>query len=381
MSHEVEINADGTAAMAYAASGGLPRHGLGTALPDDANTATVMAAGGLAGWDVKKVRAATVLPDGTVLEAPVVTDDYGEEKKDAGGNPVYESYNIVRTGRLPDGVSGRVLGYGVTRRYEPVQNEEAFGVFEPAFDKGLLQYETAISLQEGRRVVILAKVKDATQDIAQADPVDPYILLVKGNDGRKGIAMRPTAVRVVCANTLRVAMSVKDEAEINVPHTRNVRDHLGFMATAIENTRSNFTNAAEAYRRMAAKKLREEEMEALLEALIPNPEKNASHAEKLRTAIMGHAAESPGCSGESAWDLFNGVTWHVTHEHGQNAETRFMADQWGVGRNLRDNAFHLLQAATELNDVGEAISMFEANQILGNRRNLEQVEQQIYATG
>lgn len=97
----------------------------------------------------------------------------------------------------------RVLGV-VTDRYKVVQNAEAFAFTDALLGEGV-RYETAGSLQNGRKVWLLAKLPD--KYIIEGEQIDPYLVFSNSHDGSGAIKVAMTPVRVVCQNTLNVALS------------------------------------------------------------------------------------------------------------------------------------------------------------------------------
>ncbi len=97
----------------------------------------------------------------------------------------------------------KVLGV-VTARYRIVQNRDAFNFTDDLLGKGV-RYETAGSLQEGRRVWLLAKLPAAY--IVAGDRISPYLVFTNAHDGSGAIRVAMTPIRVVCQNTLNLALS------------------------------------------------------------------------------------------------------------------------------------------------------------------------------
>ena len=93
-----------------------------------------------------------------------------------------------------------VLGV-VSNRYQVVQNEEAFAFTDALVGEGVT-YETAGSLNGGRRVWLLAKLPEKYQLVG--DTVEPYVVFTNSHDGSAAIRMACTPVRVVCQNTLNL---------------------------------------------------------------------------------------------------------------------------------------------------------------------------------
>lgn len=97
----------------------------------------------------------------------------------------------------------QILGV-VTDRYKVVQNEEAFSFTDELLGEGV-RYETAGALQNGRRTWILAKLPQ--RYIISGDEITPYLVFMNSHDGTGAIKAAMTPIRVVCQNTLNLALS------------------------------------------------------------------------------------------------------------------------------------------------------------------------------
>lgn len=97
----------------------------------------------------------------------------------------------------------RVLGV-VSDRYKVVQNAEAFAFTDALLGEGV-KYETAGSLQDGKKIWLLAKLPE--KYIIEDEQIDPYMVFSSSHDGSCAIKAAMTPVRVVCQNTLNLALS------------------------------------------------------------------------------------------------------------------------------------------------------------------------------
>jgi phage/plasmid-like protein (TIGR03299 family) len=89
----------------------------------------------------------------------------------------------------------------------PLQNDQAFQFFDPFVSSGLVTLETAGSLREGKRVWILARIAENSDvGIVGDDIVRKYLLLSNSHDGTTAVRVGFTPIRVVCANTLAMAV-------------------------------------------------------------------------------------------------------------------------------------------------------------------------------
>lgn len=155
--------------------GEVPWHGLGTALPSLATAQEALAAAGL-DWTVEK-----------------------RELRDFDHRRVPGKFVVVRTD------TGEHLGV-VSASYTPLQNKEAFRFFDQAtMDPNGPKYEVAGSLRGGRIVWILARIPGFLE-VVRGEEHQPYLLLVNSHDGKMAVRLLPTFVRVVCQNTLQLAL-------------------------------------------------------------------------------------------------------------------------------------------------------------------------------
>ena len=168
-----------------------PWHGLGTRVEEAPGSKEALV---LAGLDWK------------VVQKPIVTED---------GLPVNGFKANIRDR------DSQVLGV-VTNRYKVVQNEDAFAFTDKLLGEGVT-YETAGSLQDGRRTWILAKLPQ--RYIISGDEITPYLVFMNSHDGTGAIKAAMTPVRVVCQNTLNLALSTAKRSW-STNHTGDIKGKL-----------------------------------------------------------------------------------------------------------------------------------------------------------
>lgn len=115
----------------------------------------------------------------------------------------------------------KILGV-VSNRYQIVQNEEAFAFTDALLGEGVT-YETAGSLQEGKRVWMLAKMPE--KYIIAGDEIEPYFVIMNSHDGSCAIKAAMTPVRVVCQNTLNFALRTAKRTW-TAKHTTNIMGRM-----------------------------------------------------------------------------------------------------------------------------------------------------------
>ena len=293
--------------MAYA--GEVPWHGLGTKVSDDLSPNQIMVKAGL-DWQVNKVPTYA-----RVGEIEVLT---GQEAL------VRSSDNKVLT--------------QVGKNWYPVQNEEAFEFFSEYCLAGDMSMETAGSLRDGKMVWGLAKVKESF-DIGKNDQVDSYLLFANPHEYGKSIDIRFTPIRVVCNNTLSMALaSVKNQGtKLNhrkVFDANHVKETMGLASEKF----SQYKDVAQflASKNFSAKALVQYYNEVFPRTYQGKKPVTVEKFEDLSTT--GQDAYSvletqPGAEMGAGtwWQALNSVTYLTDHKMGRKADSR-MASAW-FGRN------------------------------------------------
>ena len=176
-----------------------------------------------------------------VQEAPTSADalrlaglDWTVEARDMWLNGGYEPIPGYKANvRSSD---NKVLGV-VSDKYRIVQNADAFA-FTDALIGGDVHYETAGSLLDGKKIWLLAKLPDS--EIC-GDKTEPYVCFSNTHDGSGAVRVCMTPVRVVCNNTLNLALNTAQRAW-SVRHVQEMKD--GYMVCVMAPDLAKFRNTA-----------------------------------------------------------------------------------------------------------------------------------------
>ena len=181
MAHEIEtVNGQ----SAFASLRQPAWHGLGTVFENEVTTKEMLDLAHLSNWNVR-------------LEDVAIPDGFESDK----------GYSFVTRTNPFDNTKNDVLGV-VGERYVPMQNEDLFDFGDLMLDGGG-RWETAGSIKGGRQVFgSLALERETVLDPnGVGDKVNTYLLINTSHDGSVAIQASITPVRVVCANTLNLALS------------------------------------------------------------------------------------------------------------------------------------------------------------------------------
>ena len=114
--------------------------------------------------------------------------------------------------------TGEVLGV-VGKDYQVVPNRDAFAWLDSLLGTEV-EFETAGSLHNGRRVWVLAKIPENVE--VGGDEVERFVYCANSHDGSMAVTAAATNVRVVCANTLGWAISKSAQRSYKFRHTGNL---------------------------------------------------------------------------------------------------------------------------------------------------------------
>jgi phage/plasmid-like protein (TIGR03299 family) len=319
MSHEISILENGLAEAMFASKPAW--HGLGQVFDGAPDSATAARLSGLDQW--------------TVSKEPLYNRFRGEFQA------VPEKFNIVRSD------NGRVLGQ-VGKTYVPFQNWEAFAFLDSLVMDGILRYESAFAMRGGEIISLLARLP-GVDHYAEGDVGLRYILLSAGHDGQTPIGFLPTSVRVVCANTRRMALQSGKKIIYSIKHTAKMEGGLLKAKQYISQFDAAFTLYREQAALLATRQVSPSQVVEYLESLdktlsskLPDGTLKDGRALSLRDNKVGEIrkfALNPANTLRSVegtwWGLFNAVTMAI--DHGEKFTSRGATDD--DGRAFQENKF------------------------------------------
>lgn len=166
--------------------------------------------------------------------------------------------------------NGKALGI-VSNRYKIVQNREAFDFTDALLEMDEVTYETAGSLAEGKRVWLMARMPDFQM---VGEDMESYLLFTNSHDGKGSIRSCVTNVRVVCQNTLNLALGSADRMW-STKHTGNMAIKMEEAKTALDMAGKYNEAMKEQAEKWAENKLYEADFLKLVEELFPLPEETS----------------------------------------------------------------------------------------------------------
>lgn len=242
-----------------------------------------------------------------------------------------------------------VVGVG----YRVVQNRQAFEFFDQVVREGDAQYMAAGILDGGQRVWVQAKW-DGDADIVPGDTIHKMLLLHTSHDGGSSLRLLLTPVRVVCENTLNMALSGAGRSGIAIRHSGDIDVKFGEARKALELVGKYYDDFVTAGKSLAHVQVSRQRLTALLDKAVPitvrkdgeeSGRTKAVREDIVRLFESGRGIDRPGVRG-TAWAFVNAVTEHVDYSRGTRGETdeerknnRLDSIWFGSGAHLKARAW------------------------------------------
>ena len=262
-----------------------PWHGLGTIVSEAPDSQKALELAGL---------------DWNVIQKDIITSD---------GNSVISGFKANVRDK-----DNSVLGI-VTDRYKVVQNSEAFAFTDELLGEGV-RYETAGSLQGGRRTWLLARLPH--QYIINGEEISPFLVFMNAHDGSLAIKVAMTPVRVVCSNTLNLALFTAKRSW-SCYHTGDINGKMDEARNTLLFAGKYMAELGKRFDELGQIKPLDSKVIEFINELIPEPD-NASPQQhrniiKLREDAKSRYFDAPDLQGvgKNGYRFINAISDFSTH--------------------------------------------------------------------
>ncbi|MBB6064987.1 phage/plasmid-like protein (TIGR03299 family) [Pseudoxanthomonas broegbernensis] len=232
----------------------------------------------------------------------------------------------------------------VSKRFQVVQPGQILEFYRDLTASNGFELETAGVLRQGRKFWALARTGQSTT-LKGRDKVDGYLLLATACDGTLATTAQFTSVRVVCNNTLSIALGNATGA-IKVPHRSQfdpdvVKRQLGI-------TVSSWDGFVARMKALVERPVDPDSVEGLLRRVLTYaaPDGKAMVVNEQAMANVRSLYEGSGrgalmaSSRGTAWGLLNSVTEFVDHHRRARSDDHRRDAAWfGAGAQIKQRAW------------------------------------------
>lgn len=317
MAHEIDMS-NGRANMAYV--GDKPWHSLGSQLTEDAPLSVWLTEAGM---------------EFEILETTVQGQAIGNQLIS-----MPERKLLYRDDTLtPLAV--------VSSKYKVVQPREILYAQEELIENLGFKMETAGVLFGGKKFWSMSRT-NFSDDVLAGDNVGQYLLLTTACDGSLATTAKFTSVRVVCNNTVTMAMGETGRTTVKIPHsaqfdTEKVKQELGLAGPS-------FNAWLQKAKTMADKDMSKTQAINFLIDLVGDPTKSLEDQSQGAAKLMTHMfnlwnTDSMGNElvGHTRWGMLNAITEYYDHHTGHKTVDARMNNAWmGDGEKMKMLAFDML---------------------------------------
>lgn len=321
MAHNLAIKENGE--YAFVSAKEKAWHTLGTVLTEAFTSEVALKQGGL-DFDVIKLK--------NKMENDVFIPD---------------SFSLVRTDRANDEKGSGILGI-CGKDYHIVQNSDLFSVFDFLVKEDQAIYETAGVLGKGERVWILARLP---QDIVigDYDAINQYILITNAHTGKNSAVVMVTPIRVVCNNTLNMALHGKSNM-IKIKHFKNAEQKLQEAHKVLGFSTKYYDELSVTYNKMQNKKVTDTEVSNWVKKIL-NVETEGKQSTKKTNNVdeimnLYQTGEGSQWTKGTLFGFINAVAEYADFEKvvrgDDNKSSKRLNSIWfGTGAKLKQDAFDL----------------------------------------
>ena len=350
MAHNLE-NRNGK--VSFVAKGEKAWHGLGTYVNEAMTSEEVIKIARL-DYPVKKAEITATIP-----AIPILSDDVDLEQGISLRQPIDNYFATYRED------TNDVLGV-VRSRYEVIQNKDAFGFFDSIIDKDEACFETAGTLGVGEKIFVTCKLPNDL--MIKGEPINQYLLLMNSHDGSSSLLCGFTNVRVVCQNTLNMALGSLGN-KISIPHKLGAKEKLA-EASRIMHIHSKYSDEVNMLlNTFADTKLSDEQMKGFIRMVmqVEKPKVNEEGGEIVSTRLnnltdaifdfaVGHHTQQTDSTLGTLYGGINAISGYYTHmKNYSTKEEQFKDIQLGRGNSKIMKAMAIaekgLKTHNTLNDI------------------------------
>lgn len=258
----------------------------------------------------------------TVLPRPVIVD----------GAVVPGRFANVRSDLPPGHNVLEIVG----SKYHIIQNHEGLAFVQNIIDSGFITLENAGTFDEGRSIFLLAKTDGLT---INREEIAPYIVFSNSHDGSGKVKAALTTVRVICKNTLALALETAPRVWA-ITHTKSAIDHMKAASQSMNFIGNYLTAYPSVVERIMETEVTETQFAKITSALFPVPQAT----EHNKTAVANAKAErdifervyreTPDLSRwqATAYGVIGAYTDVISHREPRRSTTTF--DQNRFARNM-----------------------------------------------
>lgn len=244
---------------------------------------------------------------------------------------------------------------GIVRmRYQPIQNTDGFSFFDAVVGHGKAMYHTAGALGRGERVWILAKLPGdlIVSRRSTKEATEKFLLFTNNHDACGSARMFYTPVRVVCQNTLNMALSTTGGREgIAIRHTGQIKSKVADAQKLLGLATKYYDDFGQLAHTLVSKDLTQQMIRNYVHSVFPTDKKDPSaRLENIRSVAthfidQGKGNTASGIHG-TAWAALNGVIEYVDHSRTprgdtkeQQASSRLESVWFGSGADIKARAW------------------------------------------
>ncbi len=228
------------------------------------------------------------------------------------------------------------LSLGVmTTDYIPVPNDKLFMPFNSFLESKQVRMASMGELKNGKVLFCQGQIigsEELSVGNDGHDKVAPYLLCYNSHDGSRSFGVSQNQVRVVCQNTLMMAM--KRGSLVRYTHKQGILKKVDNVVDIIARVTKEWQDSLDVAAKLRDVKINGTQLEEYVKNFMGVDLKKEikGRTKDQFNKIMVAAQSSPGNDANdlNLWSAYNGVTYFQTHQQGK-ADNRVYNNFFGTG--------------------------------------------------
>jgi phage/plasmid-like protein (TIGR03299 family) len=235
--------------------------------------------------------------------------------------------------------------------YGVIQNRRIYDAIIESLAGVKYKIVSSGSIQNGRKVFFSVALDDNQDYVVNSDKFKNYVSFLSSHDGQLSFETYDCSIRLQCNNTINISRTQKGKINLHVYHTKNNEFKIREMESTLE---SLFEKRQEFYTSLEylmSKPMTLDRANQIVAGFVANGDELSTRAENQTDEIVGLFQHGKGNSGQTYFDLLNGVTEYYTFHASDNKQKLFVSNEIGSAGEKKVEFYDLLMNDDELNQL------------------------------
>lgn len=232
--------------------------------------------------------------------------------------------------------------------YQVISNREVWGMISDAFRDTGAKITTAGTLNNLKTFMVSVDIGNPEFKAKNGDIFLNVMSFLTSHNGVFALTAFDTCTRMVCMNTVQMAIKNAGDFGLKMYHTKNVSSQMSYLPEYLKAVIESRRQVEQSMNVLQSIAVAKGEIESVLSGYLSGENEALSTKSFNRVEQIAHLASNGiGNSGRTRYDVLNGFTEYFTHGDGAGGKKgdkmkRFCASRFGAASDHKKEFFDLL---------------------------------------